>query len=344
MSMRSSRPRRASLSAMASADSPDRPSNNAGPNPSSNATGLFSSSPSVPSNTYRNPARSFVSQSPLTSARTLSFSSKDKAPTNMMFAVPAEYASAGVREQTEELASYTFSKSSVGRECRPGPFPPSTKPSQTYGHTISQPSSPGGQDVYRPSETDFSQLPETIEEHSEPTSPISFSPSASHPHHPDPEGPESSALSSMFRKPSSDGSVSQRPTTSRGDYQQRPDTRIPKIVVGQSEDNIDEQEPLLPRRKPLPQSSLTKDAEDHKSHTGRDLEDQKPFRRKRTKFRQLVDEAKQNATEFASVAGSPKRWSRRSVWEQGVKQPISLIPCVFLGLLLNVLDALSYGL
>lgn len=40
----------------------------------------------------------------------------------------------------------------------------------------------------------------------------------------------------------------------------------------------------------------------------------------------------------------PKSWNGRTVWEQGVIYPFSLLPSVFLGLLLNILDALSYGM
>lgn len=41
---------------------------------------------------------------------------------------------------------------------------------------------------------------------------------------------------------------------------------------------------------------------------------------------------------------SPKSWNRRAIWEQGIVHPVSLIPAVLLGLLLNILDALSYGM
>ena len=41
---------------------------------------------------------------------------------------------------------------------------------------------------------------------------------------------------------------------------------------------------------------------------------------------------------------NPKCWDRRVIWKEGVVYPVSLIPAVFLGLLLNVLDALSYGM
>jgi len=38
-----------------------------------------------------------------------------------------------------------------------------------------------------------------------------------------------------------------------------------------------------------------------------------------------------------------RRVTARDVWKQGVVQPVSLLPPVLLGLLLNVLDGLSYG-
>ncbi|KAL3434631.1 sulfate transporter family-domain-containing protein [Aspergillus tetrazonus] len=44
------------------------------------------------------------------------------------------------------------------------------------------------------------------------------------------------------------------------------------------------------------------------------------------------------------VLAHPKSWDRRTVWRQGVVRPFSLLPSVFLGLLLNILDALSYGM
>ncbi|KAL4910677.1 hypothetical protein BDW74DRAFT_164535 [Aspergillus multicolor] len=44
------------------------------------------------------------------------------------------------------------------------------------------------------------------------------------------------------------------------------------------------------------------------------------------------------------ILSHPKSWDRRAVWQQGVVHPLSLLPSVFLGLLLNILDALSYGM
>lgn len=44
------------------------------------------------------------------------------------------------------------------------------------------------------------------------------------------------------------------------------------------------------------------------------------------------------------IATHPKTWSARTLWSEVIVRPVSLLPAVFLGLLLNILDALSYGM
>lgn len=39
-----------------------------------------------------------------------------------------------------------------------------------------------------------------------------------------------------------------------------------------------------------------------------------------------------------------KTWNKKDIWEHGVVQTASYLPAVFLGLLLNILDGLSYGM
>lgn len=41
---------------------------------------------------------------------------------------------------------------------------------------------------------------------------------------------------------------------------------------------------------------------------------------------------------------NPRTWNRRSIFQNGIVEPGRLLPAVFLGLLLNILDALSYGM
>lgn len=40
---------------------------------------------------------------------------------------------------------------------------------------------------------------------------------------------------------------------------------------------------------------------------------------------------------------NPKSWNRQAIWRYGFCQPMGYVPAVILGLLLNILDALSYG-
>lgn len=64
-----------------------------------------------------------------------------------------------------------------------------------------------------------------------------------------------------------------------------------------------------------------------------------------TKRRQSVFGAPgHDLTRCFRVLVNPKCWDRRTIWKEGVVHPVSLLPAVFLGLLLNVLDALSYGM
>ncbi|EEP80988.1 conserved hypothetical protein [Uncinocarpus reesii 1704] len=41
---------------------------------------------------------------------------------------------------------------------------------------------------------------------------------------------------------------------------------------------------------------------------------------------------------------NPRKWNRRTIFQKGIVYPASLLPAVLLGLLLNILDALSYGM
>lgn len=40
---------------------------------------------------------------------------------------------------------------------------------------------------------------------------------------------------------------------------------------------------------------------------------------------------------------NPKSWNKQAIWTHGFRQPFGYVPPVMLGVLLNILDALSYG-
>lgn len=74
----------------------------------------------------------------------------------------------------------------------------------------------------------------------------------------------------------------------------------------------------------------------------RDIETQSVYvDQSRTAF---VRDVYSRAKEICYVITHPKSWDGAAIWRLGVVQPVSLLPAVFLGLLLNILDALSYGM
>ena len=73
-----------------------------------------------------------------------------------------------------------------------------------------------------------------------------------------------------------------------------------------------------------------------------DLEGQKS-RAKSSWFNGFV-EVGHRMEERMSVAINPKKWDRQALWKNVVLTPTSCLPAVAVGLLLNILDALSYGM
>ncbi len=77
----------------------------------------------------------------------------------------------------------------------------------------------------------------------------------------------------------------------------------------------------------------------------KDIENQKTYNEvQRSKGSILLQQFMKCISGATRVAMSPKSWSRHYLWEYGIRQPANLLPPVILGLLLNILDALSYGI
>ncbi|KAI2635297.1 sulfate transporter family protein [Xylaria nigripes] len=74
-----------------------------------------------------------------------------------------------------------------------------------------------------------------------------------------------------------------------------------------------------------------------------DLENQKPKLRMGFAGSSIIERAKGSMHHFGAVM-NPKTWNRRTIWETIVMDPLRCLPAVIVGLLLNILDALSYGL
>ncbi|PIG89958.1 sulfate transporter family protein [Aspergillus arachidicola] len=220
---------------------------------------------------------------------------------------PARYSSQGLREQTAELASYALSLNGSSLPDERNTLPPSL-------------------DIFHPiQDTDLSSSPaDTVV-----TEPLDTEP---------PTGPiaSSSALTEMIRNPSDslDG-VNGRGSAPKwsGLGEGGASVGISGTASGMHEAPSTEQTSLLPKpphTKPFRSYGITEDVESQDT----------------------IRERKQNA--FHKMFSScmvcfqglrhPKSWNGRTVWEQGVIYPVSLLPSVFLGLLLNILDALSYGM
>lgn len=92
---------------------------------------------------------------------------------------------------------------------------------------------------------------------------------------------------------------------------------------------------------------LPKNQGDHwkKTRCSNDIESQKaerlPFVRR---LRAAGQDAFDKTRAGAYIVSHPKTWNARKIWRKGLVEPASVLPAVFLGLLLNILDALSYGM
>ena len=76
----------------------------------------------------------------------------------------------------------------------------------------------------------------------------------------------------------------------------------------------------------------------------KDLEGQHVARPKpANRIRAALHRSQEQTARMIRVASNSKSWDRQLLLEYGFRQPASFVPPVVLGLLLNILDALSYG-
>ncbi len=103
----------------------------------------------------------------------------------------------------------------------------------------------------------------------------------------------------------------------------------------ESTPNVNEQTPLLPSKsaRKLSTHDVVQDVENQKMERP-----QSPVRLSRA-----LHNGAEKCRKCVHVVLHPKTWEPRMIWDKGILHPVSLLPAVFLGLLLNILDALSYG-
>ncbi|KJY02532.1 sulfate transporter family protein, partial [Zymoseptoria brevis] len=115
--------------------------------------------------------------------------------------------------------------------------------------------------------------------------------------------------------------------------------RVPHVVISGDEEEvgIGERTPLLPRER-LPSHRK----KPRKASTGVEEENVPPrgiWNRLGHHYPSL-----HAARKRVAILASPKSWDMRQVAHAVVVKPVKTLPAVFLGLLLNLLDALSYGI
>ncbi|KAM6483998.1 sulfate transporter family-domain-containing protein [Trichoderma sp. SZMC 28011] len=239
-----------------------------------------------------------------------------------------------VREDTAELASYLLSDGSTQR--RPS-FLQRNRPSiqDVFGPEFGDADSIEGGMSIRPSSG-------TIPEVSEPPSPEDRE---DREHAAGEEGP--SALANLLKKSSPPSSLTE-PTSI-------PQTRPDNVDAGQSQSShVDETQNQSQTGEPevseaseyTPLLGRQESGSGASSSVDLDIEGQKTQARRRwlrglTEQRQKMEH---HLGQIAKVASSPRSWNRRAIWETTVVEPVSCLPAVAVGLLLNILDALSYGM
>ncbi|KAK0926188.1 hypothetical protein LTR57_004439 [Friedmanniomyces endolithicus] len=221
--------------------------------------------------------------------------------------------SVGVRQETAELSSSFLSESGMSR----------------YFSAESR----NGSEIGRPPP---GQRHETIEERSEPVTPEG-KPGA---------GPGSSELSAALRDESPNEflypyEIDSEAAASESDAR----SAAPKgVVSGEDQDDDDEIEQVTERSSLLPRPRLSSNRK-QTYEAARNTEDQ-PTEQGGSwnRLDHHYPSIRVLGHKFRHVVLNPKSWDMRAIGRAVVLRPASMLPAVFLGLLLNLLDALSYGI
>ncbi|KAI9827554.1 MAG: hypothetical protein M1832_004904 [Thelocarpon impressellum] len=231
-----------------------------------------------------------------------------------------------VREQTAELASYALSDAASSIY--------SGSPTARH-HAFSDLDAGADPCFGRASEDDEAAMrasvhEDMIEEVSEPATPIGDRPPTRH-------SPGTSVLTQLLRHSPPEheqidggGAVNGQSVTGRSST----------TAIGLEDPSVPaptERTSLLPKgpsheRQPSPRRGL------------HDIEGQVRSRGKPWLMSRIRTWPEEKLFPLARAATNPKTWNRRILWRSGIVRPVSYVPAVILGLLLNVLDALSYGM
>ncbi|TAQ88320.1 hypothetical protein B7494_g3343 [Chlorociboria aeruginascens] len=276
----------------------------------------------------REPTRSFVQ---LSYRGHLSTKSPEKhiCHPNMSTApVDSSQYARSVREDTVELASYALSdKASL----------PSSSPSRHQNsqfHLESFFSQPDSDPISNRESEGIRH--EIIEEVSEPVSPeAGHSPNKS---------PGTSAIANALRysPPNASPATEEEDNNEEETYnnEDEVDSTQGRLIITSNgvEVDVSERTPLVAKNATIESShpdwiSGQRDVESHESKR----------RASWSRLRSIISWPAERGLDIAHITFHPKRWDRKTIWNEAVVAPIGYLPAVVLGLLLNVLDALSYG-
>ncbi|KAK0731451.1 sulfate transporter family-domain-containing protein [Lasiosphaeris hirsuta] len=302
--------------------------------PVSSNDGRFLSS-SVGSANYREPIRSFIHGSVRENLGAHPWA--PQAP------VDSIQSALSVRKDTAELASYFLSDKKDGRS-------PSflARPRPQSSHSRLEPAGPVDESETAGGSAERSS--ETIEEVSEPSSPEAVAE--------DPEVDGPSMLTTMLRRsppedrylltPKAD-QVHEEHVASDSDNDVVPPSKRRPFGLAYSPasgDNAEEPTETAPLLPVTSQQSWQSYGIVNGTSRNVDLESQKspapqPWA---TQIANSARQARSHAQSLFHVVRDPKCWDRRALWQNIVVAPLTCLPAVIVGLLLNILDALSYGM
>ncbi|KAM3073241.1 hypothetical protein ACMFMG_008950 [Clarireedia jacksonii] len=238
----------------------------------------------------------------------------------------AQYARS-VREDTAELASYALRDSSPEPH---SPIRPRTTQMQleSYFNVLED----------EPSREVERSRHETIHEVSEPVTPDEDDAQLSSISQGTSEIANMLRMSPPSTSPPNNGGTSHNGNTGYGSTEV--DGANGRLIITSQGVKMDSTE-----RTPL----ISKGPEHRLSHPdwihGEDLESQHTKRTQSwPKIRDVFRTTKERGSHVVQTAINPKQWDRKAVWHSCVVTPANCLPAVVLGLLLNILDALSYGM
>lgn len=227
-----------------------------------------------------------------------------------------------MREQTQQLASWGLEQSSTLPRSSSTPAQRHHRGSDSDARSRRHAASIFGDSEYDARGSIDSSLPEAIQEVTEPTSPNNEA-----------ENPESNVVEST-QGGAETGQWERTDIADRGRLPNRSRIGVPEIAVEDTDGEADERTALLTKGS-IPSTGFSRG-----SKAPRQVEDHQPH------TTGTWHHFRQRATSTWRTLTHPKTWSPKAIGQStlsGGTAVVTALPAVFLGWLLNVLDALSYG-